>query len=190
MIRPSANTVDGFCVSEGDRPRVKLWGDYEVARSQGRELERKKLLGDPILVMGILLIMAFLLLFIVYPLWTVTAQSFSRSETETLDEVKAAGEWFVKAAEKLPEAEAGPFRELGVTTGEFHRFYNRYRRNNADDVVKARNALNNVLAQVDGAAIEAFAGALKLPSEEIRGRVETIREGEATLGHPAFSPTE
>ena len=86
-----------------------------MARSQGRELERKKLLGDPILVMGILLIMAFLLLFIVYPQWTVTAQSFSRSETGTLDELKAAGEWFIRAAETLPESEGGPFRVLGAS---------------------------------------------------------------------------
>ena len=158
-----------------------------MARSQGRELERKKLLGDPILVMGILLIMAFLLLFIVYPLWTVTAQSFSRSETGTLDELKAAGEWFIRAAETLPESEGGPFRVLGASAGEFHRFYNRYRRNNAEDVVKARAALNESLAKVNDAAMNAFAGAAGLPVEEVRGHVETLREAEASLGHPAFS---
>ena len=43
-----------------------------MAKAQGKSLDRKKLLGDPVLVLVIVAIMAFLLLFVVYPLATVT----------------------------------------------------------------------------------------------------------------------
>lgn len=36
-----------------------------MAKKQGKSLDRKKLLGDPVLILVILLIMAFLLLFVV-----------------------------------------------------------------------------------------------------------------------------
>ena len=47
-----------------------------MANARSKALDRKKFFGDPILVIAILVIMLFLLLFIVYPLWTVTVQSF------------------------------------------------------------------------------------------------------------------
>ena len=74
-----------------------------MANKQGKSLDRKKLLGDPVLVLVILAIMAFLLLFVVYPLATVTAQSFSRSETNMIAEVKDIGEWFTARAKETEE---------------------------------------------------------------------------------------
>mgnify|MGYP006916257738 CR=1 FL=1 len=55
-----------------------------MANAKSKSLDRKKFLGDPILVIAILLIMLFLLLFIVYPLWTVTVHVFSNGMTQRL----------------------------------------------------------------------------------------------------------
>ena len=84
-----------------------------MANAKSRELDRKKFLGDPVLVMAILLIMLFLLLFIVYPLWTVTVQSFSRGETDMIAEVREAGEWFTKQAALVEDGSADAFGALG-----------------------------------------------------------------------------
>ena len=71
------------------------------------------MLGDPILVTVILLISAFVLLFVVYPLLPVCTQSFSRSETEMIASVKENGEWLSSAAAKAPKEASAPFLSPG-----------------------------------------------------------------------------
>ena len=108
-----------------------------MANAKSKALDRKKFFGDPILVMAILLIMLFLLLFIVYPLWTVTVQSFSRGESEMIAEVKAAGEWFTKQAALVGDGSAEAFSALGQKTTAYYKEYNKARKNN-EKVVNAR----------------------------------------------------
>ena len=164
-----------------------------MANSKGKQLDRKKLLGDPLLVTAILAIMAFLLLFIVYPLWTVTLQSFSRSETEMIAEVKEAGEWFTKAAKDLPEDLAAPVETLGTAASGFHKAYNRYRRNNAGDVITTRAELKAALGGMDDALIDAVAEALNsaggdpVTREDITSRIDILKNNEPELGKTAFS---
>ena len=112
-----------------------------MANKKAKQLDRKKLLGDPLLVTVILAIMAFLLLFIVYPLWTVTLQSFSRSETGMIQEVKETGEWLTSTAKAMPEEFSQPVSNLGAAATAFYQNYNRYRRNNAEGVVNSRAEL-------------------------------------------------
>ena len=84
-----------------------------MANAKSKALDRKKFFGDPILVIAILVIMLFLLLFIVYPLWTVTVQSFSRGESDMIAAVKAGGEWFTKQASQVEDGSMDEFAELG-----------------------------------------------------------------------------
>ena len=164
-----------------------------MANKQGKSLDRKKLLGDPVLVLVILAIMAFLLLFVVYPLATVTAQSFSRSETDMIAEVKDIGEWFTSKAKDLDEETAEPFRTLGSSVSEFHKFYNRYRRNNAQDVIDSRAALKEAMGKIDDSAIDTFVAAVnaggdaEITAEDVRTRLDAVTKDEAQLGKAAFS---
>ncbi|MBP5183754.1 MAG: iron ABC transporter permease [Lachnospiraceae bacterium] len=56
-----------------------------MAKSQSARLDRKKLLGDPILVTTIVLLIAFLTLFILYPLAILLVDSFISDKGLTLD---------------------------------------------------------------------------------------------------------
>ncbi len=47
-----------------------------MASPQSRQLDRKKLLADPFMVLVIILVLGFLLMFVVYPLLTILTQSF------------------------------------------------------------------------------------------------------------------
>ena len=164
-----------------------------MTKKQGKSLDRKKLLGDPALVLVILAIMAFLLLFVVYPLATVTTQSFSRSETDMIAEVKDAGTWFTDMAKDVDDDSAEAFRTLGSSISDFHKFYNRYRRNNAEDVISSRAALKSAIAQLDDSKIDAFVTAVNeqgdrtVSADEIKTLLETVEKAEARLGKAAFS---
>lgn len=56
-----------------------------MARSKSSHLDRKKLLGDPILVATIVVLLIFLTLFIVYPLITLLVDSIYSEGRFTLD---------------------------------------------------------------------------------------------------------
>ena len=164
-----------------------------MAKGKGKQLDRKKMLGDPLLVTAILAILAFLLLFIVYPLWTVMLQSFSRSETDMIAEVKEAGEWFTSAAKLLPEELSAPVETLGSAASGFHKAYNRYRRNNAEDVIKTRAELKTALTGMDDALIDAVTEAYNSAAEEpitkedFTSRINILKNNEPELGKTAFS---
>lgn len=164
-----------------------------MAKGKSKQLDRKKLLGDPLLLTVILAIMAFLLLFIVYPLWTVTLQSFSRSETGMIQEVKETGEWLTAAAGKMDEKDAGSLSELGAAATGFYQNYNRYRRNNAEGVINARAALSAALNKMDAAAIENAVEAYngineeKITAEDLTSRMDSLKTNEKELGKTALS---
>ena len=164
-----------------------------MTKKQGKTLDRKKLFGDPLLVLVIAAIMAFLLLFVVYPLATVTAQSFSRSETDMITEVKDIGAWFTDLAKDTEGETSEQFGNLGDSVTEFYKFYNRYRRNNAQEVIDSRAALKAALSGVSDQAIEAFVSAVnekegtQITAEDVKTRLDSVTKAEAQLGKSAFS---
>ena len=164
-----------------------------MAKGKAKELDRKKLLGDPLLVTVILAIMAFLLLFIVYPLWTVTLQSFSRSETEMIQSVRETGEWFTTAAKNLDGDSAEKTERLGKAATGFYQMYNRYRRNNQQEVIDARAELDAALQGMDDALLTELLDAYnetaseKITKEDLTGRIETLKTNERELGKTAIS---
>jgi len=164
-----------------------------MANKKAKQLDRKKLLGDPLLVTVILAIMAFLLLFIVYPLWTVTLQSFSRSETGMIQEVKETGEWLTSAAKAMPEEFSQPVANLGAAATAFYQNYNRYRRNNAEGVVNSRAELKTALNGLDPAAVDQAVKAYneeneeKITAEDLTSRMTLLENNERELGRTALS---
>ena len=162
-----------------------------MSRTKGKSLDRKKLLADPVLIMGILLIMLFLLLFIVYPLWTVTIQSFSRGEGDMIASVKAGGEWFTRQADKTEDESAEVFAQLGSKITQYYKEYNKARKNN-EIVTAARAQMDEAMDALDEVRITAFVEAVNaegeaISAEEIAGQIEIIRDCEGKLGHFALS---
>ena len=162
-----------------------------MANAKSKALDRKKFFGDPILVIAILLIMLFLLLFIVYPLWTVTVQSFSRGESEMIAGVKGAGEWFSKQAAQVEDGSADAFGALGEKITTYYKEYNKARKNN-EKVIAARNDMDAAMAAVDDAALDAFAASVTAAGgsatvEDARAQLDIVRENEAKLGQFALS---
>ena len=162
-----------------------------MANAKSKSLDRKKFFGDPILVIAILLIMLFLLLFIVYPLWTVTMQSFSRGETETIAEVKAAGEWFTNQASAVEDGSADAFAGLGERITAYYKEYNKARKNN-DKVVAARDEMDAAIAALDQAGIAAAVEAIgaaggDATAEQAEAYISSVKAAETRLGHFAVS---
>ena len=162
-----------------------------MANAKSRELDRKKFLGDPVLVMAILLIMLFLQLFIVYPLWTVTIQSFSRGESEMIAAVKSGGEWFTKQASMVDDETASLFSEAGDAITQYHKEYNKSRKNN-ETVVAARDRMDQAIAALDGNKIASFVDAVnaaggEITAEDVSAQLAAIQDSEKKLGHFAFS---
>ena len=59
-----------------------------MAKSQSASLDRKKLFGDPIMVTTIILLIAFLTVFILYPLAILLVDSFISESGVTLSTFK------------------------------------------------------------------------------------------------------
>jgi len=55
-----------------------------LASSKSKQLDRKKFFADPVTVFAIILVLAFLCLFVVYPLCTILTQSFQTDYPNTL----------------------------------------------------------------------------------------------------------
>ena len=162
-----------------------------MANAKSKALDRKKFFGDPILVIAILVIMLFLLLFIVYPLWTVTVQSFSRGETEMIAEVKDAGEWFSKQASLVEDGSVEAFSALGDKITTYYKEYNKARKNN-DKVVAARDEMDAAIVALDDGQKAAFVEAVnaaggQITAEDISSRLSAIQADEIKLGNFALS---
>ena len=84
-----------------------------MAKSQSARLERKKFLGDPVLVVTIVVLIALLLLFIVYPLAVLLVDSVLVRGTELCSvEQLAAG-----TAEYLTQGGGVPGHLQNLTFG-------------------------------------------------------------------------
>ena len=162
-----------------------------MANTRSKDLDRKKFFADPVLVMAILLIMLFLLLFIVYPLWTVTVQSFSRGETEMIASVKASGEWFTTQASKIEDGSADEFAALGSKITQYYKEYNKSRKNN--DNVKATKAdMDAAIAALSDESVAGFVDAVnaaggEITAEDVTSKITAVQDSEGKLGYFALS---
>lgn len=160
-----------------------------MATANSVRLDRKKLLADPVLVIVILLILAFLLLFIVYPLWTVVAQSFSRSETDMITGVKDAGAWFTQQSSLTQSPESEKIAKLGEDVTKYYKAYNSSRKTSAQTVIDARKDVDESLAAVsgDGELIDKFASSVGITAGEITDKIAVVRHYLDELGKFSIS---
>ena len=163
----------------------------DMANATSKSLDRKKFLADPVLVMAILLIMAFLLLFIVYPLWTVTSQSFSRGEGDMIAAVKDSGEWFTQQAGKVEDDSVQEFADLGSKITTYFKEYNKSRKNN-DTVNACRSVMDAAMAAIDDDKINAFVEAVNaaggnITTDDVAAKIAAVKDSESKLGHFALS---
>ena len=93
-----------------------------VASSRSKQLDRKKLLADPIMIFAIILVMAFLLLFVVYPLCTILTQSF---QTDYPNSLTSNGQKLTSLVKQDPALADSVFYQLG---DDCVNFANEYRR--------------------------------------------------------------
>ena len=162
-----------------------------MANARSKALDRKKFLADPVLVMAILLIMLFLLLFIVYPLWTVTVQSFSRGESEMIAAVKGSGEWFSKQAASVEDGSLEDIAALGDKITQYFKEYNKSRKNN-ENVTAMRADMDAAIAGLSDARIDEMVAAVNaaggsITAEDAHAQIAAVQDAESKLGHFALS---
>lgn len=162
-----------------------------VAKTRSVRLDRRKFFADPVVVFAIILVMAFLLLFIVYPLGTILAQSFSRDESSIITDLSGAGAYLTDAAAVDESLAETSIARLGEAASLYARHYNRSRKTTGDEISAARDEIERSLAQIeaDDALASQFAqaasaaeGAPQVTEEEVLARISTIRAAYPELG--------
>ena len=131
-----------------------------VASSRSKQLDRKKLLADPIMIFAIILVMAFLLLFVVYPLCTILTQSF---QTDYPNSLTSNGQKLTSLVKQDPALADSIFYQLG---DDCVNFANEYRRGEgkrdeakmAELGARIEDALNQI--EADPTLAEDFARAV------------------------------
>ena len=136
-------------------------------------LDRKKLWGDPLLLLVILLVLLFLILFIVYPLGTVMTQSITRSELPYMQELQDSGKLLSSSASGIAEIENHPVTALGNDALAYYKVYNAKRKADAPEVLAVK------------AQLDAGIDTLTADSSLVAGYVEAIN-----AAHPDAPITE
>ncbi|MEG1844847.1 MAG: iron ABC transporter permease [Clostridia bacterium] len=161
-----------------------------MATAKGKRLDRRKLLGDPALMVIILLVIAFLALFIVYPLGTVLTQSFSRSEDGFMDELSLSGSWLSECAKKNPTLADHPISQIGACALDYYKEYNKTRKTTGEAIVGIRQELDGLIGAVGAHSemvkdfvLQANAGGAQAITEyEVMTHIQTISDTIPELG--------
>lgn len=95
-----------------------------MASAKSRQLDRKKLLADPIMIFAIIVVLAFLLLFVVYPLCTILTQSFTTDDSPYVSAVSKNGRELVALAGDNEELRSSPYAALGSAAVAYAKEYN------------------------------------------------------------------
>lgn len=98
-----------------------------VASAKSRRLDRKKMLADPVMIAAIVTVLAFLLLFVVYPLCTILTQSF---QTDYPNSLTSGGQKLTSLVKQDEGIADTVFYRLGENCVEYAKEYKRG--NNAD----------------------------------------------------------
>ncbi|MEA4899478.1 ABC transporter permease [Bacillota bacterium Meth-B3] len=159
--------------------------------AKSARLDRKKLWGDPILMLTILLVLLFLVMFILYPLGTVLTQSISRSEIPYMQELSDAGKLLTDGADGVEALAEHPVTLLGRRALDYHREYNVRRKTAGPEIEAIRNELNRLIAEVGAnpAVVAAYArqNANKLSEFDAMGAIQTVADTVPELGKFALS---
>lgn len=140
-----------------------------MASVKSKQLDRKKLLADPIMVFAIVVVLAFLLLFIVYPLFTILAQSFTSDDAPFVSSLTQSGKALMAYADADPtqQAKDSPLYELGSAAVAYSKEYNAHGKIKSEAQLAIKERIDTALAQIsdDETVIAAYAEAANASSE-------------------------
>ena len=118
-----------------------------MASARSKQLDRRKLLADPITVFVIILVMAFLLMFVVYPLTTILTQSF---ETDYATMLSNAGNRLVNLVKQDEAMQGNRVYQLG---SDYVAYANEFRRGaQSRDQAKLEALDTSIAAHLEAAA--------------------------------------
>ena len=130
---------------------------------KSKQLDRKKLFADPVTVFAIILVLAFLLLFVVYPLCTILAQSFTTDDTAYVNNLSKNGKALVTYAADDAEMQQNPVYRLGSAAVAYSKEYFARGKTNTDTMKALRAEMDGALAEIDAdeSLLAAYAAAVK-----------------------------
>jgi len=167
-----------------------------MASANSRRLDRKKMLADPVTIIAIVVVMAFLFLFIVYPLFTILTQSFSTDDSQHVNAVRQNGINLSRLAGSDEALMENPVYQLGVTAEAYAKEYS------ARGTIKTENAkalydqVDTLIADLsqNSAAIEAYVEGVNAltpdkptTAEDVLVMINQIEGGYQFIGHKSFT---
>ena len=134
-----------------------------LASARSKQLDRKKLMADPIMVIVIAAVLAFLLMFVVYPLTTILTQSF---ETDYPTMLVNKGNALLALVRQEEALEDNPVYHL---VNDYVAYSNEYKRG---EVSRDKEKLAALAAQIEArqAAIAADPEALEAFTATVNGQ--------------------
>ena len=103
-----------------------------MASARSRQLDRKKLFADPVMIFAIIVVLAFLLLFVVYPLCTILTQSFTTDNSPYVNALSKDGKALIALTDADEALQDSPFYRLGEASVAYAKEYQARGKTNTD----------------------------------------------------------
>lgn len=138
-----------------------------MASAKSRQLDRKKLLADPIMIFAIIVVLAFLLLFVVYPLCTILTQSFTTDDSAYVSGLTQNGKALMAYAGEDEALMQSPFYRLGEAFTAYSKEYNARGKTDTDAMKEIRAQIDAAYAQInaDDQVVTDFVAAVNAVAE-------------------------
>lgn len=138
-----------------------------MASAKSRQLDRKKLLADPITVFAIIVVLAFLLLFVVYPLCTILTQSFTTDDSAYVSGLTQNGKALMAYAGEDEALMDSPFYRLGEACAAYSKEYNARGKIDSEAMKEIRAQIDEAYAQInaDDQVVTDFVAAVNANAE-------------------------
>ena len=136
-----------------------------MASAKSRQLDRKKLFADPIMIIAIVSVLAFLLLFVVYPLCTILTQSFTTDDSPYVQGLTSDGK---KLMSLSGEDHDNPFYRLGEAGVAYSKEYNAHGKTNTEPMLALKDVITQAFDEInsDDAVVSAFTGSVNESRED------------------------
>lgn len=166
-----------------------------MASAKSKQLDRKKMFGDPIMLIAIISMLGFLLLFVVYPLCTILTQSFTTDDSPHTNYVLQTGRTLMRAISEDEAMQENPFYQLGVACEAYAKEYNARGKIDSEAQLALKAELEGAIAACgeNDAAVEAYltdvnaAGKTPMTAEDLQGYVSGVVEHYHQMGHKTLT---
>ncbi len=139
-----------------------------MASAKSRQLDRKKFFADPIMVFAIIVVLAFLLLFVVYPLCTILTQSFMTDDSSYVNALRKDGDAMVAYAAEDEAMKDNAFYRLGAASAAYAREYSARGKVNSEAMKGYRAEMEQAIEEInaDNGLADAYAEAASAATGE------------------------